>query len=298
MMNPEPFGSGRLDKRRVAAAFNRAAATYAYHAVLQGAVVERLVERMDLFRIDPAVILDVGCGSGNGMRRLRRRYPRARVLGLDLALEMLRVARRGWRWLRARESYLCGDAESLPLATASVDLVFSSMVLQWCPSLEAACAEFRRVLRPEGLLLFSTLGPDTLTELRQSWAAVDRDTHVNDFLDMHDVGDALVRAGLSSPVMDMERLTLTYPDPYAVMRDLKAIGAHNVNIGRPAHMTGKARLRQVIGHYERLRRDGVIPATYEVVYGHAWAPRPGTRPQDGSTVATFPLSRLGGRRAR
>lgn len=298
MMNPDAIGSRRLDKRRVAEAFNRAAATYADHAVLQDAVVARLVERMDLFRIDPAIILDVGCGTGNGLRRLRRRYPRARILGLDLALEMLHVARRGWRRLWARESYLCGDAESLPLATASVDLVFSSMVLQWCPSLDAACAEFRRVLRPEGLLLFSTLGPDTLTELRQSWAAVDRDTHVNDFLDMHDVGDALVRAGLSSPVMDMERLTLTYPDPCAVMRDLKAIGAHNVNSGRPAHLTGKARLRQVIGHYERRRRDGVIPATYEVVYGHAWAPRPGTRPQDGSTVATFPLSRLGRRRGR
>lgn len=297
-MNPEPFGADRLEKRRVAAAFNRAAATYADRAVLQDAVAERLVERMDLFRIDPGVILDVGCGSGSGLRRLRRRYPRARIVGLDLALEMLREARRGWRRIRARESYLCGDAESLPLADASIDLVFSSMVLQWCPSLEAAFGEFRRVLRPEGLLLFSTLGPDTLTELRQSWAAVDRATHVNAFLDMHDVGDALVRAGLGGPVMDMERLTMTYPDPCAVMRDLKAIGAHNLNRGRPAHLTGKSRLRRVIEHYERWRRDGVIPATFEVVYGHAWSPSPGTRPQDGSTVATFPLSRLGGRRSR
>lgn len=291
MMQPEPFAD-RLDKRRVAAAFNRAAATYEDHAVLQDTVAGRLVERLELFRISPAVVLDAGCGSGNGLRRLRRRYPEARLIALDIAHEMLRVARGRWRRWWAPERYVCGDAESLPFADASVDLVFSSMVLQWCPNIEASLREFRRVLKPEGLLLFSTLGPDTLIELRQSWAAVDGDAHVNVFLDMHDVGDALVRAGLSSPVMDMERLTVTYPDPCAVMRDLKAIGAHNINHGRPAHLTGKSRLRRVITHYENMRREGVIPATYEVVYGHAWAPRPDTRPQDGSTVSTFPLSRL------
>jgi malonyl-CoA O-methyltransferase len=292
MMTPPPARPGS-DKQRIAEAFNRAAPTYPDQAVLQNRVAASLAERLDLFRIVPQVILDAGSGCGNGTVLLKQRYPRARRLAFDLALGMLRAHRgRGIRRWLAREQFICGDVERLPLADHSVDLIFSSLVLQWCPNLDAALAEFARVLRPEGLLLFTTLGPDTLMELRASWAAVDGQPHVNRFLDMHDVGDSLIRAGLAGPVLDVDKVTLTYPDVRALMRDLKAIGAHQVIGGRTPSLTGKGRLQQLARQYERFRRDGLLPASYEVVYGHAWAPLPGQRPQDGSTVAHFPLSSL------
>jgi malonyl-CoA O-methyltransferase len=178
--------------------------------------------------------------------------------------------------------FVCADVERLPLADASVDLVFSNLTLQWC-NLDAAFAEFRRVLRPDGLLLFTSMGPDTLKELRASWAAADGEVHVNSFMDMHDVGDALVRARLADPVMDVEHLTVTYGEVERLLRDLKAIGAHNVNAGRPRGLMGRQRYAAMRSAYERYRRDGVLPATYEVVYGHAWAPAhvPAQRNADG-----------------
>lgn len=282
----------RVDKRKVAAAFNRAAAGYAARAVLQRTVADRLDQRLDLIRIDPATVVDLGAGDGHGSSLLARRYPRAAIVALDIALEMLRIARGGRRQWFSRRQFLCGDAESLPLVAASLDLIFSSLLMQWCNDLDAVLCECRRVLRPEGLLIFTTLGPDTLRELRESWGVVDGTVHVNAFIDMHDVGDALIRAGFTGAVMDVERLTMTYPDVQAVMRELKALGAHNVTVGRRHGLTGKARLQAMIKAYDAHRRDGVIPATYELVYGHAWAPVRGARPQDGSTVATFPLRQL------
>jgi malonyl-CoA O-methyltransferase len=143
-------------------------------------------------------------------------------------------------------------------------------MLQWCGDLDAAFREVRRVLRPDGLFAFTTFGPDTLRELRAAWAAVDGYSHVNTFIDMHDIGDALVRAGLTEPVLDVERVTLTYPDVLSLMRDLKVIGAHNVTAGRPRGLVGRGALRRVEAAYEPARRSGLIPATYEVVYGAAW----------------------------
>lgn len=147
-------------------------------------------------------------------------------------------------------------------------------MLQWCDPPDIAFAEIRRVLKPDGFLAFTTLGPDTLGELRAAWAEADGDmnayNHVNHFTDMHDVGDALVRAGLSEPVLDVDRVQLTYPDALSLMRDLKAIGAHNVTAGRPRGLLGRARLRRMQQAYEAYRRDGKLPATYEVVYAVAW----------------------------
>jgi malonyl-CoA O-methyltransferase len=165
---------------------------------------------------------------------------------------------------------VCADVRRLPFADASVDVAVSNLMLQWCDDLDLAFAEIRRVLKPDGFFCFTTFGPDTLRELRQAWAAVDDYTHVNTFIDMHDVGDALGRAGLTEPVLDVERVTLTYPDVLALMRDLKVIGAHNVTAGRARGLTGRSRLRAVEAAYEAERRDGRIPATYEVVYGAAW----------------------------
>ncbi|UXY16783.1 malonyl-ACP O-methyltransferase BioC [Chitiniphilus purpureus] len=292
----EPFYT---DKTAVRAAFDKAAASYDAAAVLQREVADRMAERLDYIKLVPQRMLDAGCGTGYAGPMLRARYPDAQLIELDLAPGMLAIARekqagRGVRkWLqlfeRQRAQQVCGDIERLPLADGSVDLIWSNLTLQWCNVPDAALAECRRVLRPGGLLMFSTLGPDTLRELRAAFEGVDGYSHVNRFIDMHDLGDALLHAGLSTPVMDMELITMTYPDAGSVMRDLKAIGAHNATFGRPAGLMGKAVWRKVNAQYERFRRNGELPCTYEVVYGHAWKPetRPVTALPDGRQVIEF-----------
>jgi malonyl-CoA O-methyltransferase len=268
-------------------AFERAAPTYDAAAVLQHEVCRRMDDRLDLVKLQPGVILDAGSGTGNALPSLRERYPKARVIALDLAYAMLRQGRERalvpwWKalWQPAIRR-VCGDMESLPLASGSADLVWSNLALQWMNDPDKAFAEFHRVLAPGGLLLFSTFGPDTLKELRTAFdlaAHVDRQhakyTHVSRFVDLHDIGDVLVKRGFADPVMDMEPFTLTYADVRALMRDLKAIGAHNVTRERPQGLTGKSRLAAVTAAYETLRREGTLPATFEVVYGHAWKPLP------------------------
>ncbi len=260
-----------LDRRLARASFDRAAAHYDQAAVLQHEVESRLLERLGLVKLDPLHVLDLGCGTGRGSAALLGRYKRAHVVACDIATNMLAQTRARGRWLR-RPSCVGGDAEWLPFADNSFDLVYSNLMLQWCDDLDRAFREISRVLAPGGLLIFTTFGPDTLKELRGSWSQVDRYTHVNAFMDMHDIGDALLRCGLAEPVMDVERLTVTYRDVRGLMRDLKAIGAHNVTRGRSRGLTGKQRLIQFIAAYERYRRaDGLLPASYEVVNGHAWA---------------------------
>ena len=259
----------RLDRERLRAAFDRASAGYEAAAALQARVSRELLERLTAFDFAPRVVLDLGAGTGRATRELKRRYPRALVIALDLSPGMLREARRHQRPWR-RFARVCADALALPLADASVDLVFSSLVLQWCEPLGQALGEVRRVLKPSGFFAFSTFGPDTLKELRAAWARADGLVHVNRFLDMHDVGDAIARSGLAEPVLDVDRLELGYPDTLALMRDLKAIGAHNVTAGRPRTLVGKARLKRMTEAYEALRRGDALPATYEVIYGASW----------------------------
>ncbi|VAW77280.1 Malonyl-[acyl-carrier protein] O-methyltransferase [hydrothermal vent metagenome] len=260
---------GIPDKASARRSFEQAAAHYDEAAVLQREVGTRLLERLGLMRLQPQRILDLGCGTGQCIESLFGRYRKARVVALDIAQPMLRYAGCRGRWLR-RPQTVCADAERLPFSDNSFDLVFSNLMLQWCTDLDAAFKELRRVLRPGGLLLFSSFGPDTLKELRASWRAVDQYAHVNTFLDMHDVGDALVRARFADPVMDVEHLTVTYPDVWQLMRELKQIGAHNVTGGRPRGLTGKQRIQKLVEAYEQFRSDGVLPASYEIVNGHAW----------------------------
>lgn len=285
-----------LDKQLIRDSFERAAAHYDKAAVLQREVGARMLERLELVRLVPQVIVDIGCGTGIATAALLKKYPKAQVLGLDLALAMLLIARRRAPWFRKLHC-ICGDAEALPLPDASCDMLFSNLTLQWCGDLDQVFGEFRRVLRPGGLLMFSTLGPDTLRELRQSWAVADDYNHVNAFIDMHDIGDALLRARLAEPVMDAEYFTLTYSDVFTLMQDLKTLGAHNVATGRAHGLTGKGRLKTMCAAYERFRADGLLPATYEVVYGHAWAPQAALANKRGTDgVAVFPLSQLRHRR--
>ena len=258
------------DKSMARRSFEAAAASYDQAAVLQREVGSRLLERLDFMKIKPTRILDLGTGTGQCLAGLFARFRSAEVVALDIARSMLLQARKRGRWLR-RPLCVCGDAERLPFADCRFDLVFSNLTLQWCTDLEAAFCELQRVLRPGGLLLFTTLGPDTLRELRDSWRSVDEYPHVNAFLDMHDVGDGLLKARFSDPVVDVERLILTYPDAWKLMRELKQLGAHNVAVGRARGLTGKAHMQRLVEAYEQYRRDGLLPASYEVVHGHAWA---------------------------
>jgi len=258
------------DKLQARRSFESAAAAYDQAAALQQEVGQRLLQRLDLVKMQPERILDLGSGTGQCIPDLFARYKKAQVVALDIALPMLEHARKRGRWLR-KPHCVCADAECLPFADSSFDLVFSNLMLQWCVELEAVFAELQRVLRPGGLLLFTSFGPDTLGELRGSWKQVDGYSHVNAFLDMHDVGDALVRTRFADPVMDVERLTLTYPDVWKLMRELKQIGAHNVTVGRPRGLTGKMRMQRLVGAYEQYRSNGVLPASYEIVNGHAWS---------------------------
>jgi len=260
-----------IELAAVRRSFDRAAPHYDESAVLQAEVRAALLTRLDYVRLDPAVVLDLGCGTGHATRDLTRRFPRARVVAFDLSEGMLREARRQRSWRRPF-ARVCGDVARLPFATASADLVFSNLTLQWCSRLDAVFAECRRVLKPNGLVNFTTFGPDTLCELRAAWSAADGARHVSDFADMHDIGDGLLRAGLAEPVMDVERYTLTYPQVRDLMRDLKAIGAHNAAAERPRGMTGRGRLAAVESAYESHRVGGRLPATYEVVFGQAWGP--------------------------
>ncbi len=260
----------RIDKRQARRTFSRAADSYDAHAVLQHEIADRLLERLDYVKLRPRRILDLGCGTGRASGALLRRYPGAEVVALDFALPMLAQARRRGRWLR-RPRAVCGDMDCLPLAAQSFDLVFSSAAIQWSADPAGAIREMHRVLRPGGLLMFTSFGPDTLRELRIAWAEVDGAVHAHDFIDMHDYGDMLVAAGLADPVMDVERLTLTYADVHGLLRDLKAIGANNAAAGRARGLIGPARLRAFERAYERFRNaEGRLPASYEVIYGHAW----------------------------
>jgi malonyl-CoA O-methyltransferase len=220
--------------------------------------------------LTPGLVLDAGAATGHASLALKVRYPRARVLSVDSAPGMLQAAKARFTW-RRRFDRVGADAEQLPLADGSVDLIFSNLLLPWCDP-DRLFAEFRRVLAPRGLLTCSGFGPDTLRELRLAWDAVDAHTHVNRFIDMHDLGDGLVRAGFAAPVLDVERYTLQYDDFGALRRDLKGLGYGNFTAGRPRGLTGRGKLARVEAAYEATRQQGRLPATYEVVFAQAWAP--------------------------
>jgi malonyl-CoA O-methyltransferase len=286
-----------LDKRQLRRSFERAASTYDRAAVLQREVCERALERLDLMKISPAVILDAGSGTGFAAQALARRYPRATVVEFDIAPAMLQTARarapRWKKWLgRQRELFVCGDNEQLPIRAGTVGLFWSNLAFQWANDLPRVFSECQRVLKPGGLLTFTTFGPDTLKELRYAFAGNGGGVHVNRFYDMHDVGDMLVQAGFADPVMDMEQVTLTYADVETLMRELKAIGAHNVATGRNRGLTGRRALDNLRRRYEELRRDGRLPATFEVVYGHAWKPEPRLSPGGRPVIEIKPRGKV------
>ena len=273
-----------IDKRAVRRSFENAAASYDAAAVLQHEICARMLERLGYVKHAPHVILDAGSGTGNAVPALFSRYQGATVIAVDLAQAMLQRARGRLRWwqtlpgLRPPLHPVCADLEHLPLAGDAVGLIWSNLALQWVSDLAGVFGEMKRVLKPGGLLMFSTFGPDTLKELRAAYEGTDGRTHVSRFVDMHDIGDMLVANGYADPVMDMEHITLTYADVRALMRDLKAIGAHNATLGRPGGLSAKSLLHAVERNYEAFRSGDKLPATFEIVYGHAWKPEPRSSP--------------------
>jgi malonyl-CoA O-methyltransferase len=295
-----------VDPRAVRRAFSRAASTYDAAAVLQREVSARMASRLDYIKVAPRTILDAGCGTGEAVGELAARYAGSRVVALDVALPMVEAARERARRARslfrrllpaalaagghAAPLFICGDINMLPLSGVTFDLVWSNLALQWVNDLPRAFAETRRVLRVGGLFTFTSFGPDTLQEIRTAFARADGHTHTNRFTDMHDIGDMLVGAGFADPVMDMEQLTLTYSDASALMRELKHLGATNATRGRPHGLMGRGRWQRALAALEAMRRDGRIPATFEVVYGHAWKGEP-RRTAEGHPIVK--LSRPG-----
>ncbi|MEN8215255.1 MAG: malonyl-ACP O-methyltransferase BioC [Pseudomonadota bacterium] len=277
-----------LDKRKVSQSFDRAAPTYEQWASLQKMVGEDLLERLQWVKLAPRQILEVGAGVGRLSRALSKQYKQAQVYAIDIAPEMVKQGRKqAPRWF-SKQHFVCADAAHLPFADDSVDLLVSNLMLQWCNDIRAIFAEFARVLKPEGALFFSSFGPDTLKELRESWASVDNASHVNRFLDMHNYGDALLQAGLSNPVMDVDRLECTYSDVKQLMKELKFLGAHNMTAGRSRGLTGKGKFKAMLAAYEQYRlAEGLLPATYEVVYGHAWGK------QSALPSVAIPISQIG-----
>ena len=300
-----------FDAKQVRRAFSRSAASYDAAAQLQHAVEARLLESLDylddpaLQREPPQRVLDLGCGTGRASIAMQKRWPKAQVVSLDLALPMLQQARATSKrapLLSAKRlsnpfarvpAQVCADARALPLAEASVDVLFSNLCVQWVEDLDALFAGVRRVLKPNGLLLVSTFGPETLWELRDAFAHADAAPHVSPFADIAGFGDALVRAGFRQPVLDREEETTHYPDLASLMRELRAIGATNALASRRQTLTGRSRFATAANAYEAHRDARGLPATWETITAMAWAPEAGTPLREGDVdVASIPLSRI------
>lgn len=266
-----------IDKKRAQAAFNKASALYEDSAVLQKQVLEEMFLRLKLLKINPNSILDLGCGPGNAGPELKAVYKPHDLIYLDFAYDMLKKAEEKNKdhFLKVFSSktaqrFICADMEAIPLAENSIDMVWSNLSLQWCNDLDQVFSQIAKILTHNGLFIFSTFGPSTLQELRIALASFSQYSHVNQFIDMHDIGDALIRCGFSDPVLDVDVYTLTYSTFKEIMYDLKHIGARNALQGRAKSMTGKGFLYQLEKFYEVYRSDKKLPASYEVVYAHAW----------------------------
>ena len=290
--DPAPPGAPLLDRAAIRRYAARASAGYDGFAVLASELRDQMLRRLDWIAFAPEAILDLGCGTGQGASALAARWPGARIVALDASPAMLREA--GTRDAGGRIERVLGDAEAMPMPDASFDLVFSNLMLPWCEDIDAVFAGVRRVLKPQGLFTFTTVGPDTLWELRAAWRSADRAEHVHPFTDMHDLGDGLVRAGLAEPVLDVSRFTLTYPDAGALMRDLKGTGAQNAAARRARGLTGRGRMEAMAAAYEEFRVSGTLPASVEAVFGQAWGALERSGRED---EFSFPLSLIGRRGA-
>jgi malonyl-CoA O-methyltransferase len=281
-----------LDRKALLRGFAKAAARSESSTRSLERLNAELLERLQYFELEPRHVLDLGAGVGSASLKLRERYPGAQVLAVDFALAMLEKAPRSW-WPRTRFHRVAADATRLPFSDGRFDLVYSNLLLPFCDRPHLVFREIARVLREGGLLVFATLGPETLKELRSAWASVDDGAHVSVFPGLPQLGDALMHSGLREPVMDTEQHQLHYRDVRALMRELKDSGAQN-SVGTRFHgLTGRGRLRAMVEAYEAVRTPSGIPATFEVIFGAAFASAPGVQgAHQGGTEVGVPLANL------
>ncbi len=260
-----------FDKNLLISNFNSAAKHYEQYALIQKEIGGRLFDRLKYIKLDPKNILDLGCGPGPYTRQLATLYSQANVTGIDISPEMIAEAIEQSDG-NSRLSFYCEEATRTHLADHSFDLIFSNLLFHWCDT-QSLVKECFRLLKPNGLLLFTSLGPDTLYELRQSWKKIDNFAHVNSFTDMHHVGDALLKQDFKDPVTDVEYLTATFPDLLSLMSSLKSVGVQNANVNRPLGLYSTHTLKKLAEYYEEFRNENnLLPITFEVIYGQAWQP--------------------------
>jgi malonyl-CoA O-methyltransferase len=278
--------SDQLERSSIKRHFSEAAAFFDSAALVHQRVAGELVDRLQYVRLSPAAALDLGCATGFCTALLAERFPQTQLVGLDLSFAMLTHS----SMLQARAGRVAGDAELLPLVEQSFDLVVSNLLLPWCEPANLF-GEVYRVLRPAGVFVFSSLGPDTLKELKRAWSIVDDTPHVHTFIDMHNLGDRLLAAGFAEPVMDTEVLTVTYDTLSGLLDELRATGGSNALYARRRTLTGRRRAERLQTAYESFRgADGRLPSTWEIVYGVAWRPE---RPVSGEPRGVGVPVRLG-----
>ncbi len=259
--------------KEIGKAFNHQASDYDRVAVAQHEIGERLLSRLQYMKLVPKRILDLGCGTGSFTRQLRLKYPKAQVIGLDLAFDMLLQAQKKQTW-RKKWNLVLADMAHLPFENGLFDLVFANQVLHW-GSMQEIFRELNRVMKPNACLMFSTLGPDTFKEIKLAWSGVNHYAHVNEFVDMHDVGDLLLAEQFVEPVVDMEMLTLHYKSVALLAQSLKRQGVKNVHRDRNKGLTSKAAWDRFEKNYQSLQTEqGKYPLSYEVIYGQAWKSAP------------------------
>lgn len=317
-MSPTPANIGRpaYDLRRLRRIFDRRASTFDDVAFLPREIAQRMRERLDYIKVTPARVLDAGCGMGADLPGLRERFAEASVLGLDASSAMLAralvaelaesEANAGWRrFLPATLGKAFGargpqlaqaDFGALPFAAGAFDMIWSNLALHWHSRPDLVMPEWSRTLKVNGLMMFSTLGPDTLRELTGAYASAEKalgvapQRHIIEFVDMHDLGDMLVESGFEIPVMDQEVITITYKSPDSLLNDVRRWGAYPVS---PAPRADARALREAV-HAEleaRRREDGTIPLTFEVIYGHAWKAVPRTNAEGHGIIRLEDIGR-------
>lgn len=291
-----------INHQRVRDDFAHAANTYDAAAIVQHEICDRTLERVDMLKIEAEVILDIGTGTGRSIQGLEKRFSTNRIIATDLALEMLQHCKKKYFQQAVDTQYknlVCSAAEQLPFADESIDLIFSTSTFQWCVDINQVFIECKRVLRPQGILIFSSFGPDTLKELRQSWATIDQLHHVHDFIDMHHIGDALLANQFDDPVVDMEIITIQYQSVRQLLKDLKDTGSRGKFNNNAKGLTGKYKFHQLEEAYEKYRTvEGSLPASYEVIYGYAHKTSVKKSADQNAHEINVPLDNIHGRRSK
>ncbi len=286
----------KINKKHVRKDFSNAACSYDEAAIVQHEICDRTLERVDMLNKQPLSILDIGSGTGRSLQGLRSRFPNCTLTACDFALPMLEQCKQGL-YSKYQTHLVCNDAEQLAFADASFDLIFSTSTFQWCTDLNQVLSECMRVLCNNGVLIFSTFGPDTLVQLRNSWAQVDDFDHVHKFMDMHDIGDLLLATQFLDPVVDMETIDVQYPSLRQLLQDLKDTGSRgkftNIVASNTKGLMSKQKYQRLQQAYESYRqKNGLLPASYEVIYGYARKPD-GGQSKNKNQEYKVPISDIG-----